>query len=246
MTTQPPTYEVRPSSRFRRITARRLRASVVDKPPVTLHRTVDVTATVELVTHLESDPSTAAPSLTSVLALLTARALQADPTLNAHLVDDELRRFNDVYLAVAVATDDGLVPPVLRPSDLASHEAAAERLREAAQAARSGNLRPEDLAPATFTMTGLGAWGIEYFTPILNPPQVGILGVGAVAEETRRGGDRPQWRLPLSLTFDHAAVDGVDGARFLQTLAGLLSDPDGTYVEGSEGSVPRTRSGSFQ
>lgn len=243
MSQQAPVYEVRPTSRFRRVAAKRLRASVVEKPPVTLHRTVDVTQTVELVDSLKREASgEARPSLTSVLAVLTARALHDDPTLNAHLVDNELRRFPDVHLAVAVATDDGLVAPVLRPTDLTDHVGAARRLREIAREARRGSLRPEDLAAATFTLTSLGAWDVEYFTPILNPPQIGILGVGAIAETSRGAGDESRRQLPLSLTFDHAATDGVDGARFLQTLAELLADPLWPGPTVAAGMPPRTGS----
>lgn len=221
-----PAYEIVPATRLRRLTARKMRASVTEKPPVTLHRTVDGTALKRLLDALRADPAPdRRPTLTSVLAILVARALIANPVLNAHLVDDELRRFAEVHLAVAVATDVGLVPPVLRPDDLRDVGTATHRLTEVAGRARAGRLSPEDLAPATFTLTSLGAWGIEYFTPILNPPQIGILGVGALASQAN--GDGATHRLPLSLTFDHAAVDGVAAAQFLETLNQLIADPKG-------------------
>lgn len=219
-----PVYDVVPATRLRRLTARKLRASVTEKPPVTLHRTVDATALSRLLDELRRNATPdCRPTLTGVLAVLVARALAANPILNSHLVDDELRRFAEVHLAVAVATDAGLVPPVLRPIDLLDYAVATRRLAQVAEMARAGRLAPEDLAPATFTLTSLGAWSIEYFTPILNPPQIGILGVGALITEV--AGDATTQRLPLSLTFDHAAVGGVEAAQFLETLNQLLSDP---------------------
>ena len=223
MTIADPAYEIVPATRLRQLTARKMRASVTEKPPVTLHRTVDATALKRLLDDLRDQAAPdCRPTLTSVLAVLVARALTANPVLNAHMVDDELRRFSEVHLAVAVATDAGLVPPVLRPDHLSDYAAATRRLKEIAELARAARLAPEDLAPATFTLTSLGAWDIEYFTPILNPPQIGILRVGALA--TQAGSDGTAYRLPLSLTFDHAAADGVAGARFLETLSQMLAD----------------------
>lgn len=212
MTLQELAYDVIPSTRIRRVTAKRLRASVQDKPPVTLHRTVDAAPLFDRLELLRrtAHPDHARPSLTSVLAVVLARTLARDPVMNACLQEGELRRYHEVHLAVAVATDDGLIPPVLRPSHLLDDVAAAAALIRLGELAREGALKPEHLAPSTFTLTGLGAFNIEYFTPILNPPHVGILGVGRSPFDDRR--------LPLSLTFDHAAVDGIDGARFLQAL----------------------------
>lgn len=203
-------YQILPVTKLRRITAKRLRTSVQEKPPVTLHRTIEGRPLHTKLNQLRSgDEGHAKPTLTSVLAVALARALSRDPVLNSCLMENELRRYAEVHLAVAVATDDGLVPVVLRPADLDDHHAAARALTRLGETARAGHLRPDDLMPSTFTLTNLGALGIEYFTPILNPPHVGILGVGRSAS----GG------LPLSLTFDHAAVDGIEGARFLETLA---------------------------
>lgn len=207
-------FEVLPSSRIRRSTAKRLRASVRDKPSVTLHRTLDASGLFNRLESLRAERSGGtSPTLTSVLTVVLARVLARDPVMNSCLLEgDELRRYKDVHLAVAVATDNGLVAPVLRPAELANDESAARSLSRLGAMARGGELRPEHLVPFTFTMTNLGAFGVEYFTPIVNPPNVGILGVG-------RSASASSGKLPLSLTFDHAAVDGADGARFLQFLA---------------------------
>jgi pyruvate dehydrogenase E2 component (dihydrolipoamide acetyltransferase) len=206
-------YEVLPVTRFRSATAKRLRISISEKPPVTLHRTIEALPLFARLAWLRSNHQCGEkPTLTSALTVLLARVLSRDPVMNSCLQEDELRRYDEVHLAVAVATDNGLVSPVLRPVDVSDDHSAARALARLGELARNGDLRIDHLAPSTFTLTNLGPFGIEYFTPILNPPHVGILGVGRSPSEN-------QQRLPLSLTFDHAAVDGVDGARFLQALA---------------------------
>ncbi len=207
-------YEVLALSRVRRATGKRLRASLAEKPPVTLHRTVSAQPLFARLERLRAGIRDGVKhTLTSVLAIPLARALARSPVMNCCTEEGELRRYTEVHLAVAVATDDGLVPVVLRPADLADEDAAAHALARLSHLARRQGLKPTDLVPSTFTLTNLGAYGIEYFTPILNPPHVGILGVGC---SSARG-------LPLSLTFDHAALDGIDGARFLQALADELA-----------------------
>lgn len=203
-------YEVLPLSRVRRATGKRLRASLAEKPPVTLHRTVTAQPLFARLERLQAEVREGVKyTITSVLVVPLARALTRSPVMNCCTEEGELRRYAEVHLAVAVATGDGLVPVVLRPTDLADYDAAARSLARLSDLARRQDLKPTDLLPSTFTLTNMGAYGIEYFTPILNPPHVGILGVGRSSAQG----------LPLSLTFDHAAIDGIDGARFLQALA---------------------------
>lgn len=225
-----PQYEVVQPTRFRRVAAKRLRRSHADKPPVTLHRSVSIQPTLDALEQRRVSRADHAlrPTLTAVVALLVARALREDPTLNARREEDELRRFSRVDLAIAVATDDGLVAPVVRDPEARGLHGIAADLGSLAEAARSGGLSPEALADPTFTLTGLGPWGVEYFTPIINPPQIAILGVGALQQrlELIDGSVTSVAGLPLSLTFDHAEVDGVDGARFLQRLADHFASPD--------------------
>ena len=209
-----PAYEVVPSSKIRRVTAKRLRASNREKPQVTLHRTIEAGPLVDRLAALRAtETGSANPTFTSLFAVALARALRRDPVMNSNLeADDELRHYDEVHLAVAIATDQGLVTPVLRPSDLVDDVTASVALGHLGLQARAGSLNPAQLATSTFTLTNLGAYGVEYFTPIINPPNIGILGLGRSAGEGGR-------RLPLSLTFDHAAVDGIDGAQFLQLVA---------------------------
>jgi len=206
-------YEVLPATRVRKATAKRLRAAVRDKPQVTLHSTLDASALFEYLDLLRRESvGGTRPTLTSVLAVVLSKVLARDPVMNSSLLeDDELRRYAEVHLAVAVATKDGLVTPVLRPNDLVDDFTAARALASLSDIARQGQLKIEHLTPYTFTMTNLGTFGIEYFTPIINPPNIGILGVGKSATNSHK-------RLPVSLSFDHAAADGVDGAGFLLSL----------------------------
>jgi pyruvate dehydrogenase E2 component (dihydrolipoamide acetyltransferase) len=209
-----PAYDVVPSSKIRRVTAKRLRASNNDKPQVTLHRTIGAGPLVDRLSALRvAGTGSANPTITSIFAVALVRALRRDPVMNSTLeADDELRHYDEVHLAVAIATDQGLITPVLRPSDLIDDVTASEALAQLGQQARAGSIKPEQLPPFTFTLTNLGAYGVEYFTPIVNPPNIGILGLGRSPIEGGR-------HLPLSLTFDHAAVDGIDGAEFLQRVA---------------------------
>ena len=212
MSTDELEFDVLATTRIRRATAKRLRASVATKPSVTLHRTFDAAGLFGRADYLRAHAKgNVRPTLTSVLAVVLARVLEQDPLMNSCLLEgDQMCRYKEVHLAVAIATDQGLVAPVMRPADLVDDVGAALALAGLSNAARGGGLKPEQLAPFTFTLTNLGSLGVEYFTPIVNPPNVGILGVG-------RSGSA--LKLPVSLTFDHAAVDGVDGARFLQSLA---------------------------
>jgi pyruvate dehydrogenase E2 component (dihydrolipoamide acetyltransferase) len=148
-----------------------------------------------------------------------AVALQRHGELNAHWVDGIIERFADVNVGVAMATDAGLIVPVLQGAQKADLRATSQRVAELAQAARLNRLRPDEMGGATFTVTNLGAFGIDIFQPVIDPPQVAILSVG------RMRGD-PGRTVTLGLAADHRAVDGVQGARFLQRLATLIERPD--------------------
>ena len=140
---------------------------------------------------------------------------------------------------MAVDTPRGLMVPVIRDAHLLSPAALALAVADAAAACRKGSIDPERLQGGTFTVSNLGAMGIEQFTPILNSPQVAILGVGAVTEtavpdgqggQSGQGGLRWQPQINLSLTIDHQVVDGAPGARFLQAVAAGLADLDKTLA----------------
>jgi len=128
---------------------------------------------------------------------------------------------------MAVALDEGLVVPVIRDADAIPLKELAETSSRLASAAREGRLGLDDMAGGTFSVTALGMAGIDFFTPVINPPNVAILGVGRIRDGVAWDGDRPvkQQQMTLSLTIDHRVVDGAPGAAFLNTVRELLESP---------------------
>jgi pyruvate dehydrogenase E2 component (dihydrolipoamide acetyltransferase) len=152
--------------------------------------------------------------------------------MNAHGLGDRIRQFSTVNLGVAVDTPRGLMVPVVRDAQTLSLAELTLRVRALSEACQKGSVSPDALTGGTFTLTTLGALGVEFFTPVLNAPEVAILGVGGITQTPVPDGSAAGFRfvpmLSLSLTLDHQAVDGAPGARFLQELAnGLerLEDP---------------------
>ena len=141
--------------------------------------------------------------------------------MNAHFLDDTIRRFSGVQLAVAVDIPAGLVVPVIRNADQLSLVQISNEMKRLAEACHNGTIAPELLTGGTFTVSNLGNLGIESFTPIINPPQVGILGVDTITLRPRRAENGTVSFydcMTLSLTYDHCAVDGAPASRFLQAL----------------------------
>jgi pyruvate dehydrogenase E2 component (dihydrolipoamide acetyltransferase) len=157
----------------------------------------------------------------------TARALKEYPRLNALQLDDKVRTMAQINIGVAVALDEGLITPVIKDADTKTLSQLAREGRELAAKTRGGTAKPEDVTGGTFTITNLGAYEIDAFTPIINPPQVGILGLGRVVEKPviLDGQVAKGAMMYLSLTFDHRIVDGAPAAEFLQKVKGYLEDP---------------------
>lgn len=202
-------------SRLRRTIGRRLRESVTTKPPVTLHTTAPAAALLDAV---EIARASAAPtSVTALIAGATVGALANRSPLNAHVTEDEMTVFDEVRLGIAVDTDHGLVVPVVPQAQLLDAAGLATAIAALAERARARQLTPKDVLDATFTLSTLGAYGVEHFTPIVTPPQVAVLGVGAIRQlpTVLDGRLVEQPVVHLSLTFDHAALDGAPAARFL-------------------------------
>lgn len=209
-----------------RVLASRMAQSMREAPQLTLERQADVTALVRRREALREQGSRV--TLTDLLHRAVALALREHPRLQAVWQEDALFVPEAINLGVAVADGDLLVVPVIRGADrLSLEELAAERERLVA-AARAGTLTARDLEGGTFTVTNLGGYGIDFFTPILNPPQSAILGVGRVADALALEGERVVARklLTLSLTIDHRVVNGAPAALFLDRLAGLLAEPE--------------------
>jgi pyruvate dehydrogenase E2 component (dihydrolipoamide acetyltransferase) len=161
-------------------------------------------------------------TVNDMVLFAVSRSLLSHPELNALYAGDSLRQYSAVHLAFAVDTPRGLMVPVIRNAHSLRLREIAQEARRLADGCRSGGITPDELAGGTFTVTNLGALGVQSFTPVLNVPQVGILGVGSIVPGPVLAPDGSVSFIPqigLSLTVNHQVVDGAPGARFLQTLA---------------------------
>jgi pyruvate dehydrogenase E2 component (dihydrolipoamide acetyltransferase) len=222
-----------PMTPIRRLVAERMAESARTAAPVTLTTEADATELARIRELLKRELAASgapAPSYTDLLVRLAALALREHPDLNASLVDGRVLRHPAVHVGVAVDTERGLMAPVVRDADRRSALAIAAETVGLIERARAGTIAPDDLHGATFTVTNLGMYEIDAFTPIINLPECAVLGLGQVvarpvvvdeASETvavRR-------MMALSLTFDHRLVDGAPAARFLQRVKRLIEAP---------------------
>ena len=166
-------------------------------------------------------------SYNAILVKIIARALEEHPRMNSSVVKDEIWLWDSVNVGVAVAAEQGLIVPVVRDANKKDLITIQKDIDDKVERAKSKKLVPDDLQGGTFTLTGLGFLDIEAFTPILNPPEVGILGVGKIIEKpvVENGEIKVGQRMTLSLTFDHRIIDGVDGARFLKSIKSYIEAP---------------------
>lgn len=217
-------HKPRPATSLRQRIADRLVSSLRESAPVTLHTTIDATQLVAWKERLKSesrDPESFPPTYTDLLLALCARALQQHPTVNARWESTVPLSSNSIHIGIAVDTDAGLLVPVVRDVPVLSLTQLSRQTRDLAQRARKRTLTPDEMQGGTFTVTNLGTFGIDHFTPIINPPECAILGIGRIHRRPAVVGDRivPQDQISLSLTFDHRAMDGAPAARFLQSLS---------------------------
>jgi pyruvate dehydrogenase E2 component (dihydrolipoamide acetyltransferase) len=184
-----------------------------------------LTAEVDMSSVLARKARTDGVTVTDVLLHACAGALGGSP-LNAHYADEAVTVFPQVNIGMAVATDAGLVVPVIPEADRLDLSALAAARRDVAERARGGRLTMADVGGGTFTVSNLGMLGIDRFDAILNVPQVAILAVGATRRRHVWNDGEPAWRpiAELTLTGDHRAVDGATGARFLQALREALEE----------------------
>lgn len=164
-------------------------------------------------------------SYTELLVKAVALALKKHPLLNSTLTEDEkIRVYEDVNIGVAVATEQGLIVPVIHNADKKSPIEIASKLKELATKAREGKLVKEDVSGGTFTITNLGMYGVDLFTPIINPPEAAILGVGRIVNKPVAEDEKIVIKpvMTLSLSYDHRIVDGAPAAQFLQEIKKIL------------------------
>jgi pyruvate dehydrogenase E2 component (dihydrolipoamide acetyltransferase) len=167
------------------------------------------------------------PSYTDLVVRAVAKALVLHPRMNSALGETEIALLRDVHVGIAVALDEGLVVPVIRNAAALSVKEIAQESARLVRAARDGQLSMDDYAGGTFSVSTLGMFGVDSFTPILNPPQSGILGVNRIRDDVGWEGERPVKRktMTLSLTWDHRVLDGEPAARFLASVRDLLEAP---------------------
>jgi pyruvate dehydrogenase E2 component (dihydrolipoamide acetyltransferase) len=220
-----------PLTPMRRTIAARLMHSRQTTVPVTLTARCDATALLAFRQQLKSLSSSlqhAIPTINDMLVKLTAAALRQHPMLAATWAEDHLLLPESIHLGIAVDTEAGLLVPVIRDAGTSTLTQIAVQSQKLIAAARSGQLAAADMQGACFTLSNLGSLGVEAFTPVINPPESAILGIGAIVREAvplDDGTFAARDRLTLSLTFDHRANDGAAAARFLQTLRYLIEHP---------------------
>jgi pyruvate dehydrogenase E2 component (dihydrolipoamide acetyltransferase) len=217
-----------PLTSLRRTIAERMSASAYTAPHVTLFTDADASNLVSARSQLNAElPKERKIAYNTLLAALAARALNEYPQLNSRLEADGLHLLADINIALAIDTERGLMTPVLRNVDALNLPAIQQGYNDLAGRALNGRSLPQDFEGGTFTITNLGALEIDGFTPIINPPQAAILGVGRIADRpvAREGAVVVRPMITLSLSFDHRIVDGAPAARFLQRVKQLVERP---------------------
>jgi pyruvate dehydrogenase E2 component (dihydrolipoamide acetyltransferase) len=214
-----------PLSRIRRLGAERTARSFSEVPHFYLTRDMEADRLVELLERLESrmDP---APSMTELLVLAVSRTLRDHPRLNGRYAGGELEVHDDVNVRVAVATDEGLVVPVIAKADTLSLRELVPKVKDLVRRTREHELSPQELSGGTFTISNLGMMEIDSFDAIINTPEAAILAIGRIrtVPEWREGGWVPRRVISATLSVDHRVADGADGARLLADLQSVLSD----------------------
>ncbi|MFF2456878.1 dihydrolipoamide acetyltransferase family protein [Peribacillus simplex] len=219
-----------PVTGMRNIIAKRMKESLQSSAQLTLTMKVDVTDLVILQKQatetLQKQESTKL-TITDFVAKAVVLSLKEHPKMNSAYIEDNIILYEQIHLGLAVALEKGLVVPVIRNAENCTLRQLSKKGKELARCARDSQLPIEDMQGSTFTISNLGAYGVEHFTPILNTPETGLLGIGSAYDTPRYIGEELEKRtiLPLSLTFDHRVLDGSPAAAFLQTLKRYLEEP---------------------
>ena len=216
-----------PLDGLRGLIAERLSASWNERPQVTLHSEVDATELVA-VRNRKLTPAGKKISFNAYFVAAAARALAEFPAVNSQLTETGLVKFEAINIGLAIDTERGLVVPVLKDVDKLSLLGIDAGLNDLVERTLSGKTIPEDFSSGTFTITNLGAFGIDSFTPIINPPEAAILGLGCIKGKPVAIGALIGIRqmVTLSLSFDHRLNDGAPAAQFLQRICQLVEDPE--------------------
>ena len=216
-----------PLTQLRKTIARRLSESIGPIP--TFYLTVEIAfdRVAEMRTAMAAMGDEYKVSYNDIILKAVATALAQHPEVNAHWLGDRIRQFNQVNLGMAVAIEDGLITPVIFDADQKGLREIAQESRQLAKLARERKLTPEQYTGSTFSVSNLGMFGIDQFTAIINPPEAGIIAVGALEEKpvVHDGTVAVAKRVRMTMSCDHRVIDGATGAKFLQTLRRMLENP---------------------
>lgn len=221
-----------PVKGIRKVTARRMMESIHGTCQLTLHAFADARALKQLRAGFKaSRPELGLQGITinDLVLFAVSRTLVQFPAFNAHFLGDKILRFSDVHLGMATDTSKGLLVPVVRNAQTLSLRSLSSECKTLVAKCKEGTASPDELSGSTFTVSNVGAFGIEAFTPVLNVPEVAILGVGGISLKPVEAENEEVHFIPhigLSLTMDHQAVDGADAARFLKTLMDNIASID--------------------
>ncbi len=241
--------EVIPFEGMRGIIAERMSESSRNAARVTIMQEVDITNLQDLrekINNTFQEQGKGKVSYTDLIAVAVARALKEHPVMNARVSAEEIELCSSVNLGIAVALEDGLIVPVVHQAHRLSLLQMSEKIKSVAERARSGELDSKELQGGTFTITNLGMFGAEGFTPIINPPETAILGIGTITEKPalKDGNLERRTFMTMSLSFDHRAVDGAPAAQFLSRVKEILEDPHPLFqMEGPNISRPLAAGG---
>lgn len=216
-----------PLTQIRKTIARRLSESLGPIPTFYLTAEMDMERVAEMRAAMAELGDAFKVSFNDIIIKAVATALAQHRECNAHWLGDSIRYFNRVHLGMAVAIEDGLITPVIFDADKKRLSEIAAESRDLAKRARERKLKPEEYTGSTFSVSNLGMFGIDQFTAIINPPEAGILAIGAIESKPVVVDDAVtvRRRLRLTMSCDHRVIDGAAGARFLQTLRRLIENP---------------------
>ncbi len=226
-----PEYEDVKMPNIRKIIAKQMTASLTGMAQLTLNTSFDATKIMDLRKSLKAGgEAMGLPNITinDIILFAVSRVILNHKGVNAHCLEDTIRYFNTVNLGIAVDSPKGLIVPTLFHAEKLSLAALSKEAKGIIKSAQAGSISPDFLKGGTFTISNLGAMGIESFTPIINPPQTAILGVDCITRRLKEvdGEDVVYPAMGLSLTFDHRVLDGADAARFLKDLVQALENFD--------------------
>ena len=224
---------VKPLSSMRKVISKRMTESKHSAPHVTLTTEANVNKTIALRSKLNEKNSDVRFSYTDILVKMAATALRSVPMMNTSIEGDNIIIHDRVHIGVAVALEEGLLVPVVRDADRKGLKAICKDTRDLISKARNNKLTGDELVGGTFTISNLGSYDIDGFTPIINLPESAILGVGRIVRKpivNENDEIVPASMMTLSLSFDHRIVDGALAAQLLKTIKDYLEDPDQMYL----------------